>query len=393
MANNKTSNKAVKAAKKAAKKNPKVFWTVVAIILVLAIIGAVVYYFFFYEEKEPIETGELSIHFLELGNGYAGDCTLIKIGDTEVLIDAGSKQQSAETIVPYIKNYCTDGILEYVIATHAHEDHIGAFYSTSTRKGVFESFECKTVIDFPRTNKENPSASSVLGKYIAARDAEMESTEGAVHYTALECWEETNGARRSYELAEGVTLSILYQKYYSETDASGKKITTSGENNFSVCVLITQGENHYLFTGDLEEDGEKSLVAENDLPHCKLYKAGHHGSKTSSHDVLLSVIRPEYVCVCCCAGSPEYTVESDNTFPTQAFIDRVAKYTKNIYVTTLATNVNWETEKWEYTSMNGNIVVMSDGINFFIAGSNNSTILKDTEWFKANRTWPSYGIQ
>lgn len=38
-------------------------------------------------DLQSITTSDFSIHFLELGNKYAGDCTLIKCGDTEVLID------------------------------------------------------------------------------------------------------------------------------------------------------------------------------------------------------------------------------------------------------------------------------------------------------------------
>lgn len=49
----------------------------------------------------PVVTeGELSIRFLELGNKYTGDCTLIKVGDVEVLIDAGSKRDSAKELGP-----------------------------------------------------------------------------------------------------------------------------------------------------------------------------------------------------------------------------------------------------------------------------------------------------
>ena len=55
-----------------------------------------------YENKTPsvevVSNSELSIHFLELGNANAGDCTLIKCGNTEVLIDAGSKRNSTETV-------------------------------------------------------------------------------------------------------------------------------------------------------------------------------------------------------------------------------------------------------------------------------------------------------
>ena len=74
-----------------------------------------------------VAEADLSIHFLELGNKYTGDCTLIKCGNTEVLIDAGSRTDSAVTIKNYVDKYCTDGILEYVIATHAHQDHIAGF--------------------------------------------------------------------------------------------------------------------------------------------------------------------------------------------------------------------------------------------------------------------------
>ena len=74
--------------------------------------------------EADISSAELSIHFIELGNKYTGDSTLIKVGDTEVLIDAGSRQASAVEIKEYIDKYCTDGTLEYVIATHSDQDHI-----------------------------------------------------------------------------------------------------------------------------------------------------------------------------------------------------------------------------------------------------------------------------
>lgn len=322
---------------------------------------------------DVIETGELSIRFLELGNGNAGDCTLIKVGDTEVLIDAGSLKGSAATLVPTIREYCTDGVLEYVIATHAHQDHIAAFVGTTTAPGIFQSFECNTIIDYPLTN----STSAISKSYAEMRDEEVKS--GATHYTALECWKEENGAKRSYELAEGITLNVLYNYYYENK--------SSDENNYSVCTLITQGEFNYLFTGDLEEKGEEHLVEYNDLPQCKLFKGGHHGSRTSSTEILLQVIRPEIVCICCCAGSPEYTTNRDNTFPTQEMLDRVAVYTDRIYVTSLATDVDWEKEKWNYTSLNGMITYTSDGKTYTVVGSNHSKILKDTEWFQENRVW------
>ena len=122
-------------------------------------------------------------------------------------------------------------------------------------------------------------------------------------------------------------------------------------------MLLTQGQNNYLFTGDLEAEGEESLVEENDLPECKLFKAGHHGSPTSNGAKLMAEIRPEIVVVCCCCGNyKEYNFGSmDVVFPSQTFVNNVAPYTDRIYVPTLYS----ETEG--FVPMNGNIVLSSDG--------------------------------
>ncbi len=321
------------------------------------------------EDITAITNSDLSIHFPELGNKYTGDCTLIKVGDTEILIDAGSRKSSAGTLVPYIRQFCTDGVLEYVIATHAHQDHIAGFIGTNSADGIFESFECETIIDYPLSD----ATSQIRADYEALRDAEVAA--GAKHYTALECWNNANGAQRSYTLGDGITMNILYQKFYEEE--------TSDENDYSVCMLLTEGENNYLFTGDLEHEGEESLVESNDLPKCVLFKGGHHGSPTSNTTALLEEIDPEIVCVCCCCGSDEYTENVANMFPSQAFVDRIAPYTDKVYVTTIVSD-----NEDEFESMNGDIVVtVTDGV-VSVRCSNNTTLFKDTEWFKNNRTTP-----
>ena len=38
-------------------------------------------------EQQDIVTDDLQIHFLEVGNEYTGDCTLIKTGNVEVLVN------------------------------------------------------------------------------------------------------------------------------------------------------------------------------------------------------------------------------------------------------------------------------------------------------------------
>lgn len=340
------------------------------------------------DEKSKIKVysdGSIEFHFLELGNKYTGDCTYIKAGDTDILIDAGSRSNSIPTIKSYINNHITDGKIEYVIVTHADQDHIAGFAGDNTNPSLFTYYEVDVIIDFALTDKNT----AVYNRYVASRDAEI--TQGAKHYTALDCVEQTNGASKIYDLGNSITMEILEHKFYRERH--------SDENNYSVCTLFTQGTKNFLLTGDLEIEGEESLALLNDLPKCELFKAGHHGSKTSSNNIILQEIEPEIVCVCCCCGNYEYTQNSPTledanatNFPAQEFINRIANYTSRVYVTTLGLPVYDEQDEWykndSYTSMNGNIVVTSNSAEVKVECSNNNIILKETDWFKQNRECP-----
>ena len=413
MANKKKNNdRTAKKAIETAKKYPKAVMMTIAFLLVVAIIAGLLWYFLVYKKKQDapntplgvgnltdISSADLSIHFLELGVHNAGDCVLIKVGNMEVLIDAGAKSNSAPTqaMLDYVASYCTDGVLEYVIATHAHEDHIAGLVgqvSGNTRTGFLYQYQIGTIIQFAMHN----TTSNVFNNYDAA--VKYCEAKGTKVYTALECVKGENGAQATYYLdeAQTIALNILYQKYY-ETKDSG------GENNYSVCTLLTQkigtASNNYLFTGDLEKKGEESLVESNpNLPHCVLFKGGHHGSSTSSNDALLNKITPENIAICTCAGTYEYAAKPNeeypnrylNTFPTQEAIDRMSKHTKNIYVTSLGIlNEDYSTKG--FAPMNGNIVFYygkseeESEKSLKLWCSNNTTILKETEWFKANRTW------
>ena len=382
-----------------ARKKKKRSLKTIAITIAIALLLVVAYGFYLYKfendkfnsiynrifgqqsssKEDIIVEGELSIHFLELGNKSAGDCTYIKAGDVDILVDAGSEYSSVSTISKYLNDYIDDGVLEYVIITHADFDHIAGF--AKKEGSIFELYDCKTIIDFPLSDKD----STAYNNYIINRQEEIDA--GAKHYTALECYNNEGDARRTYNLTNEVSLNFLYQRYYEERD--------NDENNYSVCFMLTHGSKNFLFTGDLEEEGERSLVNENNLPEVELFKAGHHGSPTSSNDFLLEVIKPKIVCVCCCAGSVEYTQNMANTFPSQAFIDRVSEYTDEVYVP-IFVEVIYSDEKGKYVNaddyhlLNGNITVTSSKKGIEVSGSNNNTKLKDTEWFKANRNIPSY---
>ena len=385
-----------KEAKKAIKKMP--IWLIVLLIVAIAVV-----YFVWGDQIIPstsnsnsnsqnnytsvpltLSEDELSFHFLELGTDKTGDSTYIKAGDIDILIDAGATGGSAPTIKEYVNQYCTDGKLEYVIVTHAHRDHYSGFYGNSSkstnfkneaieRTGLFYYYEIDTLIDFSQTNNELKDGSDYK-KYVDARNYAI--NKGTTHYTAEQCVNQTDNAKAIYQLTPSISMTILDNKYYHEK--------SNDENDHSVCTLFTQatteGNRNFLLTGDLEEKGEENLIELNTLPKVELFKGGHHGSPTSSTDALLNIIQPKHCAVCCCAGSDEYTDNIDNQFPAQAFIDRIAKWTDKVYVTSLAEN-DETGHTTGYTSQNGNIIARSKTDAFNIECSNNNTLLKDSEWF------------
>lgn len=64
-------------------------------------------------------------------------------------------------------------------------------------------------------------------------------------------------------------------------------------NNDSLVLFVKRGNFEALFTGDLEQEGEKELIKHfPQIRNIDLLKAGHHGSKTSSSEEFLKQIKP-----------------------------------------------------------------------------------------------------
>lgn len=325
------------------------------------------------EACEGVIYDDFQIHFMTLGNHYAGDCIYVKAGETDMVIDAGSKADSFETTSAYINNYCEDGKLEYVIATHGDQDHIAGFPKFA------DAYEMGTIITNELTTKTTVTYSNMLSAF------EGEVNNGANWYYAADCWNNTNGASRDYELSDNVVMHVVYNYYYFYDESSD-------ENDYSVCTLFeykSNGESKYFFLGgDLEKKGENKMVEfydgsteEKTMPTVDLYKAGHHGSNTSSNTDFLEMLKPSVCVVCCCCGTNEYTIDYTNQFPTQQFINRIAVWTDAVYAPTM-----WSESENTFVDMNGNIIVSagldeSGEASFAVAASNNLTKLKDTEWF------------
>lgn len=104
------------------------------------------------------------------------------------------------------------------------------------------------------------------------------------------------------------------------------------ENENCMCVLFESPECDILITGDRGTSGEKRLMKSMQLPDVDIYIAGHHGSKNSTSEELLQVIKPEIVII---------SVGDGNTYghPAQAVLDRLEKFDCTVYRTDIHGNV------------------------------------------------------
>ena len=161
------------------------------VFLAIIMLGYYVYNNYINKQKYIAPEGELSFHFMMLGNDKAGDSVYVKAGDNDILIDGGSDYDSIDDITSYVNQYCADNTLEYVIVTHADMDHIACFGGEKNGDSIFDVYEVETIIDFPKTNK----TTEVYGRYVEEREAEIEDGNTS-HYTALECYNNENGAKR-----------------------------------------------------------------------------------------------------------------------------------------------------------------------------------------------------
>lgn len=409
MASKKTKKTVERTAKKIYKKNKKkpVFW-IILIIALLLVIGLVAGYIYMNPDilsglkhnnnddtttstkpnnssssnsVEGVIYDDFQIHFLEFENNSAGDSIYIKAGDNDILIDAGNKKDNSTKLSKQINEYCTDNKLEYVIVTHGDQDHIQSFIGSSANatNGLLYTYDVDNII----YNNTTTKSSKIYQALVSAINKKKES--GTTVTYAKDFFESDNLTAKSsatIKLSDYVTMQVLWNKYYFTT--------SSDENNYSVSVLFnyTKGSDthNFILTGDLEKEGEEAMVAHyssstyGTLPHVDLYKGGHHGSKTSSTNKLLSAITPEICCVCTCAGTNEYTTDYTNQFPTQHFINRIAQYTDKVYVTGLYSNGT-------FSSMNGQLIVScgtnstTNQVEVSVASTNNLTKLKDSEWF------------
>lgn len=236
-------------------------------------------------------SGPLRVTMLDVGQG---DSILLQLpGGENVLIDGGSTSRQAVgqyVIAPALRYY---GIAEidYVVATHMDADHIS---------GIEELF----AMGYPVRRVLLPAAAEE-----AAQDGEGQGV--AEELEAFASQAEEAGAEVIYmERGDSIRFAGDSSGALFAKDGSGPILRClhpyagfeSGDKNAASLVFYLQYDGFdALFTGDLEKEGEEVLCSylESELlgqdgqnPGVELLKVAHHGSRYSTGERFLKLIRP-----------------------------------------------------------------------------------------------------
>lgn len=203
--------------------------------------------------------GRMVVHFLDVGQG---DSIFVQLPNGQhMLVDAGSKDRG-KNVVNYLKQAGVKKI-DYLVATHQHEDHIGGMAA------VLRMFEIERVY-MPRVT-HNTKVYEDLLKSIQAEGLKI------------------NKAAAGVEIINSGELRV---KIIAPNKASYGDI-----NNYSAVIKLSFGGVSFLLTGDAEKQSEQEMLASSFNLGADVLKVGHHGSDTSTTPAFLSAVKPTYAVI------------------------------------------------------------------------------------------------
>lgn len=247
-------------------------------------------------------SGELEVHFIDVGQG---DCSLIKCGDTAVLIDTG-ESENGEKICGYLKENDVDDI-DCMVLTHPHSDHMGA------ASYVIDNADVKKVI-IPKVTDDMTPTTKFYEKFLKSvqkKDLKITAAKPGV----------------TFDVGEGELEIISPVQDYEDM------------NNYSAAAVLTYGSEKFLFTGDIEKMAEKHIIKNGGFEDIDVLKVAHHGSNSSSCEEFLEIVKPEYAVIMCDGVSYNH--------PHKEAIERISDYTDEIYRTDMDGNIVFKVSEGE----------------------------------------------
>lgn len=211
-----------------------------------------------HQVNEPLtDPSTMKVHFIDVGQA---DCLYAEQGGHTLLVDGGNIEDG-----PLVAKYLTElGVdhLDYVIVTHAHEDHCGGIDS------ILYSIPCRKLI-LPNREIE----SWVYQSIIDAANKTGVSMQHAV---------------------EGETKTLGAAKFTVLCCDTG---SPENLNESSIVCRLSYGNIDFMLTGDAEALNENEILTDGYTVDCEILKAGHHGSNTSNTMPWLKAVNPEVVVI------------------------------------------------------------------------------------------------
>ena len=214
---------------------------------------------------------QLQVTFLDMGQG---DCIVVETPyGQNYVVDCGSTSENAVgeyRLIPFLK-YQGIGTVDGVIMTHADEDHISGIREL-LMLGKEEGIQVKALL-LPDISEK----------------ARGES------YQELASLAEENQISVEYIHAGEVRKDRDFQMSCLHPE---KGLYTSDSNSYSTVLLMEYQGRSLLLTGDIEGEEEKKMIQTN-TERIDVLKVAHHGSRNSTGEDVLSVIKPKTAILSC----------------------------------------------------------------------------------------------